>query len=166
MSPPFQQVAFNASRFAVCFKGLYKPGIKNDCILMSGGTADRGGLAVLAREIPTGSGVHRLLPNLKHAGKCVNVIPLKDSQQSEVRIFYGDLFCPVLFGVFSRSWSEFTPLLNRLCVLSISCCQIEQVELGNFGTQAILAIKTYSGYTHVDVVSIMYMEAGKQLHLD
>uniref|UniRef100_A0A8D3ACV9 Alpha-tectorin-like n=1 Tax=Scophthalmus maximus TaxID=52904 RepID=A0A8D3ACV9_SCOMX len=104
-------VAFNASRFAVCFKGLYKPGIKNDCILMSGGTADRGGLAVLAREIPTGSGVHRLLPNLKHAGKCVNVIPLKDSQQSE----------------------------------------IEQVELGNFGTQAILAIKTYSGYTHVDV---------------
>uniref|UniRef100_A0A8D3ACZ4 ZP domain-containing protein n=1 Tax=Scophthalmus maximus TaxID=52904 RepID=A0A8D3ACZ4_SCOMX len=84
-----------------------------------------------------------------------------NSQQSEVRIFYGDLFCPVLFGVFSRSWSEFTPLLNRLCVLSISCCQIEQVELGNFGTQAILAIKTYSGYTHVDVVSIMYMEAGE-----
>ncbi|XP_035531818.1 alpha-tectorin-like [Morone saxatilis] len=28
---------------------------------------------------------------------------------------------------------------------------IEQVELGNFGTQAILAIKTYSGYTNVDV---------------
>ncbi|XP_068590227.1 uncharacterized protein [Cebidichthys violaceus] len=28
---------------------------------------------------------------------------------------------------------------------------IEQVELGNFGTQAILAIKTYSGYQNVDV---------------
>ncbi|TNN48969.1 Trace amine-associated receptor 6 [Liparis tanakae] len=28
---------------------------------------------------------------------------------------------------------------------------IEQVELGNFGTQAILAIKTYSGYQDVDV---------------
>ncbi|XP_022596536.1 uncharacterized protein LOC111218484 [Seriola dumerili] len=104
-------VAFNASRFAVCFNGVYKPGIKNDCIVMSGGTADRGDLAILSREIPTGSGVHKLLPNLKNAGKCVNIIPLKDSQQSE----------------------------------------IEQVELGNFGTQAILAIKTYSGYTHVDV---------------
>uniref|UniRef100_A0A3P8T4G9 ZP domain-containing protein n=1 Tax=Amphiprion percula TaxID=161767 RepID=A0A3P8T4G9_AMPPE len=67
-----------------CFNGLYTPGIKNDCILMSGGTADRGDLAVLTREIPTGSGVHQLLPNLKHAGKCVNIIPLKDSQQSEV----------------------------------------------------------------------------------
>ncbi|XP_071338816.1 alpha-tectorin-like isoform X2 [Trachinotus anak] len=104
-------VAFNESRFAVCFKGLYKPGIKNDCIVMSGGTADRGDLAILTKEIPTGSGVHKLLPNLQNAGKCVNIIPLKDSQQSE----------------------------------------IEQVELGNFGTQAILAIKTYSGYTHVDV---------------
>nr|XP_019961041.1 PREDICTED: uncharacterized protein LOC109641134 [Paralichthys olivaceus] len=104
-------VGFNSSRFAVCFNGEYKPGIKNDCILMSGGTADRGGLAIYSREIPTGSGVHKLLPNLKLAGKCVNVIPLKDSQQSE----------------------------------------IEQIELGNFGSQAILAIKTYSGYTHVDV---------------
>ncbi|XP_040913418.1 alpha-tectorin-like [Toxotes jaculatrix] len=104
-------VAFNASRFSVCFNGEYKPGIKNDCIVMSGGTADRGNLAILTKEIPTGSGVHKLLPNLKSSGKCVNIIPLKDSQQSE----------------------------------------IEQVELGNFGTQAILAIKTYSGYTHVDV---------------
>ncbi|XP_074514400.1 alpha-tectorin-like [Sebastes fasciatus] len=104
-------VAFDANKFAVCFNGLYKPGIKNDCILMSGGTADRGDLAVLTKEISTGSGVHKLLPNLKNAGKCVNVIPLKDSQHSE----------------------------------------IEQVELGNFGTQAILAIRTYSGYPHVDV---------------
>ncbi|KAL7384913.1 hypothetical protein ABVT39_011140 [Epinephelus coioides] len=104
-------VAFNADRFAVCFNGLYKPGIKNDCILMSGGTADRGDLAVLTKEIPTGSGVHDLLPNLKNAGKCVNIIPLKDSQQSE----------------------------------------IEQVELGNFGTQAILAIRTYSGYPNSTV---------------
>ncbi|XP_067460350.1 alpha-tectorin-like [Thunnus thynnus] len=106
-------VAFDSNRFAVCFNGLYKPGIKNDCILMSGGTADRGDLAVLTKEIPTGSGIHKLLPNLRNAGKCVNIIPLKDSQQSE----------------------------------------IEQVELGNFGTQAILAIKTYSGYTNVDVVA-------------
>uniref|UniRef100_A0A3B3WMU0 ZP domain-containing protein n=1 Tax=Poecilia mexicana TaxID=48701 RepID=A0A3B3WMU0_9TELE len=59
------------NRFAVCFKGLYQPGIQNDCILMSGGTADRGGLSVLSREIPTGSGVHKLLPNLKYAGKSV-----------------------------------------------------------------------------------------------
>ncbi|KAG8000944.1 Alpha-tectorin [Nibea albiflora] len=77
-------VAFNANKFAVCFKGLYQPGTENDCILMSGGTADRGHLSVLTKDIPTGSGVHKLLPNLKHAGKCVNIIPLKDSQQSQV----------------------------------------------------------------------------------
>ncbi|KAM4558425.1 alpha-tectorin-like isoform 2-T2 [Odontesthes bonariensis] len=104
-------VGFNANRFAVCFKGSYTPGIQNDCILMSGGTADRGNLSVLTREIPTGSGVHKLLPNLKYAGKCVNVIPLRDGQQSE----------------------------------------IGQVELGNFHQQSILAIKTYSGYTSMNV---------------
>ncbi|XP_028249596.1 uncharacterized protein LOC114426408 [Parambassis ranga] len=104
-------VGFDADRFAVCFNGVYAPGIKNDCILMSGGSADRGDLAVLTRQIPTGSGVHKLLPNLKNAGQCVNVIPLKDSLRSD----------------------------------------IEQVELGNFGTQAILAIKTYSGYKSVEV---------------
>uniref|UniRef100_UPI0037E8F125 alpha-tectorin-like n=1 Tax=Semicossyphus pulcher TaxID=241346 RepID=UPI0037E8F125 len=104
-------VSLDANKFAFCFNGLYKPGIQNDCILMSGGTAARADLEVLTREIPTGSGVHQLLPNLKHAGKCVNVIPLKDNQESD----------------------------------------IEQVELGNFGTQAILAIKTYAGYTSGDV---------------
>ncbi|XP_072252971.1 uncharacterized protein [Leuresthes tenuis] len=77
-------VGFSANRFAVCFRGSYTPGVQNDCILMSGGTADRGNLSVLTREIPTGSGVHKLLPNLKYAGKCVNVIPLRDSQQSEI----------------------------------------------------------------------------------
>lgn len=87
MPPPFVQVAFNESRFTVCFNGEYKPGIKNDCIVMSGGTADRGDLAILTKEIPTGSGVHKLLPNLKGAGKCVNIIPLKDSQQYEGSIF-------------------------------------------------------------------------------
>lgn len=55
--------------------------------MTSGGTADRGDLAVLKREIPTGSGVHRLLPNLGNAGKCVNIIPLKDSQQTQVSVF-------------------------------------------------------------------------------
>ncbi|XP_054642279.1 uncharacterized protein LOC129187269 [Dunckerocampus dactyliophorus] len=30
---------------------------------------------------------------------------------------------------------------------------VQQVELGNFGTQAILAIRTYSGYTDVDLVA-------------
>ena len=80
-------MAFKANTFSVCFKGLYKPGIQNDCILMSGGTADRGGLEVLTQDIPTGSGVHELLPNLRNAGKCVNIIPLKDSQQSEVSVF-------------------------------------------------------------------------------
>ncbi|XP_059199281.1 alpha-tectorin-like [Centropristis striata] len=104
-------VAFDADTFAVCFNGVYRPGVKDDCILMSGGSADRGGLSVLTKAIPTGSGVHKLLPNLKNAGECVNIIPLKDSQQVE----------------------------------------IEQVELGNFGTQAILAIKTYSGYQSVAV---------------
>ncbi|KAM3608352.1 uncharacterized protein V6R79_023620 [Siganus canaliculatus] len=104
-------VAFNASRFTVCFKGLYSPLILNDCIVMSGGTADRGNLAVLTKQIPTGSGVHKLLPNLKNAGQCVNIIPLKDSHQTE----------------------------------------IEQIELGNFGTQAIFAIKTFSGYTNNDI---------------
>uniref|UniRef100_A0A0F8B755 Alpha-tectorin n=1 Tax=Larimichthys crocea TaxID=215358 RepID=A0A0F8B755_LARCR len=106
-------VAFNANKFTVCFKGLYQPGKENDCIVMSGGTADRGDLSVLTKDIPTGSGVHKLLPNLKYAGKCVNIIPLKDSQQS----------------------------------------QIEQLELGNFGSQAILAIKTYPGYTNAAVVA-------------
>ncbi|XP_061827882.2 uncharacterized protein [Nerophis lumbriciformis] len=80
---------------------------------MSGGTADRGNWSVLAHEIPAGSGVHKMLPELKHAGKCVNVIPLKDHQYSE----------------------------------------IQQVELGNFGAQAILAIRTYSGYTDADLVA-------------
>lgn len=93
------KVAFDANRFAVCFNGLYKPGIKNDCILMSGGTADRGDLAVLSKEIPTGSGVHKLLPNLKNAGKCVNVIPLKDSQQSEVSVSF-------LFNHFDLCYSQ------------------------------------------------------------
>lgn len=104
-------VAFDGDRFVACFKGLYRPGIQNDCILMSGGRADRGDLSVLRREIPTGSGIHKLLPNLKYPGKCVNVIPLKNSQESE----------------------------------------IEQVELGNFGAQSILAIKTFSGYTDFNV---------------
>uniref|UniRef100_A0A673AZI9 ZP domain-containing protein n=1 Tax=Sphaeramia orbicularis TaxID=375764 RepID=A0A673AZI9_9TELE len=75
------------NKFRVCFKGFNRLGMKNDCILMSKGTADRGGLSVLTREIPTGSGVHRLLPNLQTAGKCVNLIPLKDSQQSQVSVF-------------------------------------------------------------------------------
>lgn len=91
-------MAFDANIFAVCFSGLYKPGIKNDCILMSGGTADRGNLAVLTKEIPTGSGVHKLLPNLSNAGKCVNIIPLKDSQQSEVSF----QFRPVLLSAVRR----------------------------------------------------------------
>ncbi|KAM9710541.1 uncharacterized protein ACNS7B_024384 [Menidia menidia] len=106
-------VGFNQNRFAVCFKGLYSPGVQNDCILLSGGAADRGNLSVLSREIPTGSGVHKLLPNLKYAGKCVNVIPLSDSQLSP----------------------------------------IGQVELGNFHQQSILAIKTYSGYTSVNMAA-------------
>uniref|UniRef100_A0A3B3WMK3 ZP domain-containing protein n=1 Tax=Poecilia mexicana TaxID=48701 RepID=A0A3B3WMK3_9TELE len=96
----------NADRFAVCFKGLYQPGIQNDCILMSGGTADRGGLSVLSREIPTGSGVHKLLPNLKYAGKCVNVIPLTDSQQSQVSMS--------LPGVSFRSRRSVKAILFRL----------------------------------------------------
>lgn len=95
----FEQVAFNANRFAVCFNGLYTPGIQNDCIVMSGGTADRGDLAVLRKEIPTGSGVHRLLPNLGNAGKCVNIIPLKDSQQIQVSVFQCHLL-DVSFFVF------------------------------------------------------------------
>nr|XP_043906278.1 alpha-tectorin-like [Solea senegalensis] len=104
-------VAFNASRSSVCFNGIYEPGLQNDCILMSRGTADRADLEVLTQEIPTGSGVHQLIPELKTAGKCVNRIPFKDSDESN----------------------------------------IEQIELGNFGAQAILAIRTYSGYTHDDV---------------
>lgn len=79
-----EQVDFSADRFALCFKASYGRGADNDCILMSGGTADRGDLSVLTKEIPTGSGVHKLLPTLKSAGKCVNVIPLKDSNMSQV----------------------------------------------------------------------------------
>lgn len=43
-----------------------------------------------------------------------------------------------------------------LSPLSLSYCQIGQIELGNFGSQAILAIKTYPGYTDVDVVSTVF----------
>lgn len=167
----FKQVAFNANRFAVCFNGLYTPGIQNDCIVMSGGTADRGDLAVLRKEIPTGSGVHRLLPNLGNAGKCVNIIPLKDSQQIQVSVFHVPFIECKFFLFFPK---EITLVIRRdilnhspfhkvyffiaLSVLSISCCQIEQIELGNFGSQAILAIKTYPGYTNVDVVSTIFRE--------
>uniref|UniRef100_A0A8C4HGW9 ZP domain-containing protein n=1 Tax=Dicentrarchus labrax TaxID=13489 RepID=A0A8C4HGW9_DICLA len=101
-------VAFNANIFAVCFNGSYKPGIKNDCILMSGGSADRGDLAVLTKEIPTGSGIHKLLPDIKNAGKCVNIIPLKDSQQSQVSVFQFH-FC----GLFSF---HFNSQVNGLTV--------------------------------------------------
>ncbi|XP_075886856.1 alpha-tectorin-like [Nelusetta ayraudi] len=104
-------VGFNSSRFSICFNDRFTPGTQNDCILTSGGTADRGALAVLTKDIPTGSGIHKLLPNLGNAGKCVNVIRLKNSQQAHV----------------------------------------EQIELGNFGAQAILAIRTYPGYTSVNV---------------
>uniref|UniRef100_A0A3Q3A681 Uncharacterized LOC108251609 n=1 Tax=Kryptolebias marmoratus TaxID=37003 RepID=A0A3Q3A681_KRYMA len=91
-------VGFSANKFAICFKGSYRPDFQNDCILMSGGTADRGDLSVLRREIPTGSGVHKLLPNLRYAGKCVNVIPLKDSQQSQVGfVFFHCVLLSVLF---------------------------------------------------------------------
>ncbi|KAM9802835.1 alpha-tectorin-like [Syngnathus typhle] len=106
-------VAFNNSKFALCFTGTYEAANQNDCILVSGGTADNGNWSVLTQEIPTGSGIHQMLPSLKHRGQCVNVIPLKDNDNSE----------------------------------------IQQVELGNFGKQAILAIKTYSGYTNVDLVA-------------
>ncbi|XP_041662294.1 alpha-tectorin-like [Cheilinus undulatus] len=106
-------VSSDANKLAFCFNGLYSPEVQNDCILMSGGTADRGFLQVLTKEIPIGSGIHKLLPILNRPGKCVNVIPLKDNQESDIK----------------------------------------QVELGNFGAQAILAIKTYSGYTNADVVA-------------
>uniref|UniRef100_A0A3P8V355 Alpha-tectorin-like n=1 Tax=Cynoglossus semilaevis TaxID=244447 RepID=A0A3P8V355_CYNSE len=60
---------FNDSKFAVCFNGHYNAGIQNDCILMSGGTADRGDLKIFTKEIPIGSGVHELLPSLSSPGK-------------------------------------------------------------------------------------------------
>ncbi|KAM9710384.1 alpha-tectorin-like [Menidia menidia] len=106
-------VSFSANTFALCFKGLYKPGVKNDCILVSKGAADRGSLEVLKKEIPFGSLVHKLLPDLMNSGKCVSIIQLTDGEQSE----------------------------------------IEQLELGNFGTQAVVAVKTLSGYKddHVEV---------------
>lgn len=149
----FKQVAFDANRFAVCFNGAYQPGVKNDCIVMSGGTADRGNLSVLTKEIPTGSGLHKLLPSLKNAGKCVNVIPLKDSQDAEVSQSKYVNDAVLLWNIIEIFQPAAGPVLRRLCVFYVSCWQIEQVELGNFGTQAVLSIKTYSGYTNVDVVS-------------
>lgn len=83
----YLQVGFNSSRFSICFSDRFTPGTQNDCIVTSGGTADRGALAVLTKDIPTGSGIHKLLPNLGNAGKCVNVIRLKNSQQAHVRVF-------------------------------------------------------------------------------
>lgn len=120
---------------------------------MSGGTADRGDLSVLTKEIPTGSGLHKLLPSLKNAGKCVNVIPLKDSQEAEVSQSKYVNDAVLLWNITEIFQPAAGPVLRRLCVFYVSCWQIEQVELGNFGTQAVLSIKTYSGYTNVDVVS-------------
>ncbi|XP_033843054.2 alpha-tectorin-like [Periophthalmus magnuspinnatus] len=99
-------VGFDSNTSTLCFNGQYHSGQKSDCILMSRGSADRGALTTLSRDIPAGSGIHSLVPNLKHAGQCVNVIPLRDEQGSDVK----------------------------------------QIELGNFGPQAIVAIKTHSGF--------------------
>ncbi|XP_072301112.1 uncharacterized protein [Eucyclogobius newberryi] len=101
-------VDFDSNTSTLCFNGQYQSGQNSDCILMSRGSAVRGALITLIRDIPTGSGIHRLLPNLiKQSGNCVNVIPLRDGQDSDVK----------------------------------------QIELGNFGAQAIVAIKTHSGFS-------------------
>lgn len=94
--PHLEQVGFDSNRSTLCFNGQYRSGVDNDCILMSRGSADRGALTVLTREIPTGSGIHKLLPNLKHAGKCVNVIPLKDGQDSDVSVNMDLTICNIL----------------------------------------------------------------------
>ncbi|CAB1426810.1 unnamed protein product [Pleuronectes platessa] len=78
-------VSFNASRFTVCSNGQYESGIKNDCILISAGAADRGSLVTFPMVIPTGSELHNKLPNLKHAGKCGHVITLNDSTQAPIQ---------------------------------------------------------------------------------
>ncbi|XP_020775894.2 alpha-tectorin-like [Boleophthalmus pectinirostris] len=100
-------VGFNSNTSSLCFNGQYQSGQGSDCILMSRGSADRGEVTTLSRDIPAGSGIHKLVPNLMHAGKCVNVIPLRDELDSDVK----------------------------------------QIELGNFGTQAIVAIKTHLGFS-------------------
>lgn len=100
-------VGFDYNTSSVCFNGQYRPGQSSDCILMSRGSANRGALTVLNREIPTGSGLHKLLPSLNQPGRCLNIIPLKDEQDSEIK----------------------------------------QIELGNFGSQAIVAIKTHAGFS-------------------
>uniref|UniRef100_A0A3P8V557 Alpha-tectorin-like n=1 Tax=Cynoglossus semilaevis TaxID=244447 RepID=A0A3P8V557_CYNSE len=82
--------------YVICFNGHYNAGIQNDCILMSGGTADRGDLKIFTKEIPIGSGVHELLPSLSSPGKCVNVIPLKDSQQTDVSSSYLEVLVSTL----------------------------------------------------------------------
>ncbi|XP_062258103.1 uncharacterized protein LOC133966979 [Platichthys flesus] len=58
-------VSFNASRFTVCSNGQYDSGIKNDCILISAGAADRGSLVTFPMVIPTGSELHKscIIPN-------------------------------------------------------------------------------------------------------
>ncbi|XP_053295190.1 uncharacterized protein LOC128455550 [Pleuronectes platessa] len=78
-------VSFNDSIFTVCSNGQYESGIKNDCILISAGAADRGTLDINHQDITTGSGLHNMLQNLKHAGKCFNVITLNDSTQAPVQ---------------------------------------------------------------------------------
>lgn len=141
----FKQVAFNGSRFAICFNGLYTPGTQNDCILMSGGTADRGGLAVFTKDIPTGSGIHKLLPNLGNAGKCVNILRLKNSQQAHVRVrhCYSIYNCdlPCLFryseprpGGLYWSFTKFT--------LSFLCCSWSVVRLNKLNL-ATLVLKQF-----------------------
>lgn len=102
-------MGFDGYRFVACFKGLYRPGIQNDCILIDGGRPDRGDLSVLRRVIPTGSGIHKLLPNLKFPGKCVNVMPLKNSQESKVS-FQFVCYCLLL------AWKNLWPFI--LCMLN------------------------------------------------
>ncbi|CAL1583126.1 unnamed protein product [Knipowitschia caucasica] len=102
-------VGFDSNTSAVCFNGQFGSGPNSDCILMSRGSADRGSLTTHDTHIPTGSGLHKLLANLKHEGECVNIIPLRDGQDSDVK----------------------------------------QIELANFGAQAVVGIKTHSRFSDI-----------------
>ncbi|XP_067458894.1 alpha-tectorin-like [Thunnus thynnus] len=58
------------SNITICFKGPYRPGSKNDCILLPKGAVTRGYLGTTQRTYRPGSHYHRGLPQLTGSTTC------------------------------------------------------------------------------------------------
>ncbi|XP_042283066.1 uncharacterized protein LOC121907522 [Thunnus maccoyii] len=76
------------SNVAFCFKGPYRPGSKNDCILIPKGPVTRGYLGTNEWTYRPGSHYHRGLPQLTGSSTCeVYVITLNGNSQAGVFYF-------------------------------------------------------------------------------